>query len=181
MRRGGLLARRAVSIASWSSMLTALLGKYVEIKRLREEESAIDPARAMRALSAAFPGALRELDSLPIEIIDSRIASLERAIESDSPELWMRALDRYHAWLRLALQMRREVPERTVGSARAWLTRCQDEPAMRVDDALLQALLFPPRGRLNRVVLAHVAADLDTTSAWLESLLSGRTECGFLE
>lgn len=155
-------------------MLAALLRKYVEIKRLREEESAIDPTPAMRALAEAYPGSLRELDALPMETIDSRIASLEQAIGCDSPELWMLALDRYHAWLRLALRMRREVPERTVESARAWLTHCQGGRATSVDDALIEAILFPPGGRLSLVVLARVAAELETTRAWLDSLLSGR-------
>ncbi len=152
-------------------MLDALLAKYIEIKRLREDTSASDPTFAMRALAERFPGALRELDALPLEIIDARIASLVQAIELDSPEPWMIALDRYHAWLRLALRMRREMGERTMTSARVWLARCEDELAPRVHDVLLEAMLFPPAGRLNRVVLSHVASELCVDASWIESLL----------
>jgi hypothetical protein len=155
-------------------MLVALRRKYLEIKRLREDTSASDPTLAMRALAEIFPGALRELDALPLEIIDARIESLDHAIEHDSPEPWMIALDRYHAWLRLALRMRREIGERTITSARVWLVQYEDELATRVDDVLLEAMLFPPAGRLNRVVLSHVASELEMSCAWLESLLSGR-------
>jgi hypothetical protein len=158
--------------------LVALRAKYLEMKRLREENDAGqagDPTPAMRALAARFPGALREIDELSMATIDGRIAELDRAIEAGEAAPWMVALARYHAWLRLALQLRRDVRERTLGPARAWLAaRGQPDEELgedAVDDETLRAILRPPAGRLNRVILLRVAAELDTADDWIESLL----------
>lgn len=173
--------------------LVALRAKYVEMKRLRDAHDAgdeEDPTPAMRALAARFPGALREIDALAMATIDARIAELDRAIEDDAAAPWMIALARYHAWLRLALRLRREVQERALAPARAWLaargeTDGEDDELVgvgggggeveveveAVDDETLRAILRPPAGRLNRVILLRVAAELDVTDAWVESLL----------
>ncbi|MDQ3034821.1 MAG: hypothetical protein M3Y87_20595 [Myxococcota bacterium] len=167
-----------------SPALVALRAKYLEMKRMRvshEGGSAEDPTAAMRALAARFPGALREIDELSMSTIDARIAELERAIEGDAPEPWMIALARYHAWLRLALALRREVPDRSMSGARAWLATVivADEELGaidEVDDETLGAILRPPAGRLNRVIFLRVAAELDATDEWIESLLRDPSE-----
>lgn len=161
--------------------LIALRAKYLEMKRLRLEDEAgvaADPRPAMRALASRFPGALREIDELSLETIDARVASLDRAIERDEPEPWMIALCRYHAWLRLALALRRGVAgERTQERARAWLAGADGAvdpdrpPPDTIDEETLAAILRPPGGRLSRVVLLRVAAELDVPAEWVESLL----------
>lgn len=57
---------------------------------------------ALRALSAEFPGALRELDELPTEEIQRRIDLLEAGMLA--PEL--RAIARFHELLRARVGMR---------------------------------------------------------------------------
>ena len=62
--------------------LTDLRAKYEEILRLRLLHGTgdePDPRRAMAALAGRFPGALRELDDLPLPEIRARIEALRAA------------------------------------------------------------------------------------------------------
>ena len=49
-----------------------------------------DPRSEMTSLARTWPGSLRELDELPIEVIRSRIAALDRALRDvHRIEQWM--------------------------------------------------------------------------------------------
>lgn len=172
-------ARRAARRArvTFSSVdrdaLQALRGKYVEMLRMRDLDAAGDPADprpAMRALASRFPGALREIDELPRDVIASRVDAIDRALATAGHEPWMLALWRYHACLRVALRIRRAIPERTVTAARALC----DPEVDALDDASLATIVRPPHGRLNRAVLAIVAREVGTTPDRIESLLIAR-------
>lgn len=157
--------------------LQALHAKYVEMLRMRDLDAAGDPADprpAMRALASRFPGALREIDELPRDVITARIDAIARALASSGHEPWMLALSRYHACLRVALRIRRTIPERTVAAARA----LGDPEVDALDDASLAAIVRPPHGRLNRAVLAIVARELGSTAGAIESLLASRARQG---
>lgn len=152
--------------------LQGLRQKYAEMLRLRDLDAAggaPDPRAAMRALAARFPGALREIDELPRELLAERLEAVERALGDPSHlEDWMIAIARYHARLRLALRVRRVIPARTLEAARAL-----DDPEVdALDDASLAAIVRPPDGRLNRVVLAIVARELGSSVRAIESLLT---------
>lgn len=160
--------------------LRALRDKYREMKRLRAEHEAgevADPRPAMRALAARFPGALREIDELPMHVIDARIASLERALAGEAPEPWVRALARYHAWMRLALRLRLACArDRSAEAARAWLAGAEREHAddvepRELDEDMLAAVLRPPGGRLHRVILGRVGRELDVEPAAVDAHL----------
>ncbi|AKF10117.1 hypothetical protein [Sandaracinus amylolyticus] len=162
--------------------LHALREKYREMKRLREQHDAgspVDPRPAMRALASRFPGALREIDELPMDEIDARIASLDRALAGGEVEPWMRALARYHAWMRLALRVRLAcATERSEARARAWLevaTRQHEDDVdpRALDDETLRAILRPPGGRLHRVVLARVGEELGVEPHVIDAHLKG--------
>ncbi|UJR86465.1 hypothetical protein [Sandaracinus amylolyticus] len=162
--------------------LHALREKYREMKRLREQHDAgspVDPRPAMRALATRFPGALREIDELPMDAIDARIASLDRALSGAEIEPWMRALARYHAWMRLALRLRLAcASERSEARAREWLEGAarphdDDVDPRGLDDATLHAILRPPEGRLHRVVLARVALELGVDAQTIDGYLKG--------
>src|SRR5690348_5331934 len=59
-----------------SAALQKLVVKYTEMRRLRIlalEAPHADPRAEMAALAAQFPGALREIDELPLEEIDVRL------------------------------------------------------------------------------------------------------------
>jgi hypothetical protein len=155
-----------------SEALRALLGKYVEMRRLREEDAAGgggDPRPAMKALAAEFPGALREIDELPLAVIDARLGAIERAIAGGTVETWMLALARYHELLRIALGVRR-----VVGDDRS-LERARGVAGAQVlDDAALRAILRPPGGRINRAIFAIVAGELGSSADEIEALLVHR-------
>lgn len=159
--------------------LAGLRDKYREMVRLRGAHDAGDPADprpAMRALAARFPGALREIDELPLDVIAARLADLEHALAGAAPAPWIVALSRYHAWMRLALGLRRACArDRRVEVARAWLATARrehpdDVAPSDVDDALLGAILRPPGGRLHRVVLDRVAREIDLGPASIDAL-----------
>ena len=126
-----------------------------------------DPRGEMTSLARTWPGALRELDALPIDVIRARIAELDRALhDATRIERWMIAQDSFHRLARGAL------------SAKRWLgKRKRITPAIRQDFAAhaprearawrdaLADIASPPRGRLMDLVHARVAAELDVSIA----------------
>lgn len=166
-------------------MIAVLREKYREIKRLRTIDAAHvasgkahDPKREMAALARRFPGALRELDELPMETIDARIAELDAALASNSVPEWAALQVAYHGTYRFALRIKR----RAAGSGRLDDARLErviaellsmpddrpgertdgegglDEPQLaELDASELRAILRPAGGRLHGWVLAWVA------------------------
>jgi hypothetical protein len=159
----------------------ALRDKYLEIKRLRDADAAgilPDPRAEMAALARRFPGALRELDELPMDQIEARLHALEQlnermhaqactasALEGSAvvPQ-WVRLQIGYHGLMRAVLRIKRSAaPAEDAAALRARLAReyvpAADEPALEsLDHAALEAILRPQGGRLNPWVFARVAA-----------------------
>ncbi|MBS2018440.1 MAG: hypothetical protein JST00_36585, partial [Deltaproteobacteria bacterium] len=84
-----------------------------------------DPRVAMTRLAREFPGALRELDELPLGSIEQRIAELDGAI-GDATRIarWMRAMDAFHRHARGALAVKRWLAGRSItGTTRDELAR----------------------------------------------------------
>jgi len=148
---------------------SALLAKYAEMRELRLGDldgSILDPRPRMAALAATYPGALREIDELPLGEIERRIEHLSRLLAPGppSPEPWVALSWRYHALLRGAL------------GAKRWLARRQPDEALRASfereagalphggDVLawgdqLAQIASPPRGRLTPLVLRRLAEE----------------------
>ncbi len=150
--------------------LTELAGKYAVMLRLRRTGEG-DPRAEMAQLATEFPGALRELDDFPLDVLEARRAALASLADGarehqGAPEPWMVACITFHRLARGAL------------SAKRWLAhevdrkRMPDE-ATRADfveaattlpfasDALaweddLASLARPPRGRISEVVFERV-------------------------
>ena len=149
--------------------LRALRDKYRTIQRMRDENDrgvAGDPQREMAALAGRFPGALRELDELPREVIAQRRAVLEAVCdERESPPQWVALQISYHGFLRAVLRIKRLSAGRGPAEAAAVLAElardyapASDEPdLLGFDHAALCAILEPPGGRLNPWVFARVA------------------------
>lgn len=137
--------------------------------RARTDASFVEPepGPAMAALAREFPGALRELDELPLATLVERIAAIDAALaDASCVTTWMRASSSFHRHARGALVVKR------------WLARRTDDGDARraaLDDALpsfdyvedarewldaLDALARPPRGRVMDLVYARVAAEL---------------------
>jgi hypothetical protein len=125
-----------------------------------------DPQREMAELARRFPGALRELDELPPEMLEQRLAVLEAVCEDRAqPPQWVVLQISYHGLLRAVLRIKRLSAGRGRAEAAAVLAEltqryapASDEPDLGgFDHAALCAILEPPGGRLNPWVFARVA------------------------
>lgn len=148
-----------------------------ELRRARARGEDVPPRRVFRGLAAEHPGALNELDTLPLEVIDRRSALLSAAAAGGGAlEPWMAWLHGYHALLRAALAIKplaarapeldrpRALALAAKGAARARATDddeggaparedAQDDAwAAIVDEAFVRAVARPPGGRINTVV-----------------------------
>jgi hypothetical protein len=150
-------------------MLHALADKYRVMHELRARvgQHARQPPRdCLRALAQRFPGALRELDELPLATIETRLFAIVRVLELGSaPERWMILQSAYHGRLRAVLRIKQSL--RCCGPADDPLAdylQADDEPAAtRFDQVALRLIARPPGGRLNRWVFEQVAAEHGTT------------------
>jgi hypothetical protein len=134
----------------------------------------------MAQLAARYPGALREIDDLPLAEIERRVAALDEAIGGERQvESWMVAAARFHALARGALcakrwlEGRREVDE-GVERAYALAVPSLAFPAeARQWSGALKELAAPPRGRMTSVVFARIASELDLSEAAVRELVFG--------
>ena len=128
--------------------LGRLAAKYRRMGELRRalptaaEKKPLDrQTRAdLRQFAAAWPGALRELDTLATDEIDRRAGTLEDAAQGRAPvEDWMRWMSGYHALLREALAIRR------------------GERPPDADVTFVTAVLAPAHGRIMVAVFDRLA------------------------
>jgi len=145
-----------------SDPFEALREKYVEMRAMRVEHLEGDDSDArsrMRALAARFPGALREIDTLPIAVIERRIAVLE----AGSRPGWAETQVAYHAWMRVVLRIKREHgrdadPAAVIEWLRAHHRPSEGEPLLEdLDVEAITTLLRPPSGRITNWVLERIA------------------------
>src|SRR5262249_15962314 len=142
----------------------ALRDKYREIKRLRDEDAAgknPDPRSEMAALARRFPGALRELDELPMDQIEARLHALERLNERmHAVPDWVRLQIGYHGLMRAVLRIKRIAAHSSDAGAllrvlsREYVPAADEPPLASFDRAALEAIMRPDGGRLNPWVYA---------------------------
>ena len=138
--------------------LLRLAHKYARLGELREARARGEPIpeRAVfRELASEFPGALRELDTLPLDEIAARHAALAAAAEGGTVEPWMEWLDGYHRTFRAALYVKPRVGRGAVSDLAA---RASERTGALVDEAFVRAVAEPPGGRLEPIVLGMLAA-----------------------
>jgi hypothetical protein len=111
--------------------------KYRRMLELRRELKG-PPDAEMRArlkqLAKDFPGALRELDTLPTDEIERRLAA-----RGDEP--WVRWMCRFHSLMKAALEIR------------------AGRPPSGVDPTFVEAVRSPAHGRLMVAVFERMAAE----------------------
>jgi hypothetical protein len=163
--------------------LRGIRDKYAEMlaMRLADLEGAPEPhhVRArMRRLADRFPGALREIDDLPLDEIRRRIGALDAVLAGErEADSWMEAVALFHAFTRGVLVAKR------------WLGRrkhVDDELRRRFEHALtalpfpddsrgwtadLAIVASPPRGRLLDAVVTRLASTLGLTEPAVRALL----------
>lgn len=164
--------------------------KYDVLLRLREEQRTDHDAgrdhhpdrRELKDVSTRWPGALSEIDRLPMETLNERrdeIASMlaREVVSFDALPMWMRAWIAVHRGLRGALAVKvwlrgkRAVDDETrAGFAAALATLKNAEEAALWRDAL-DAIAAPPRGRLVDLVLQRAADELGSDAETLRRML----------
>ena len=146
--------------------LAALRAKYEEMLRLRLDTSGADPRRAMAALASQFPGALREIDDLPVDALRGRSRELADAEAGGSVAPWMEAIHLFHVLTRGALCAKKWLGGRKVVDAAARAAfegeaggLCWGDDA-RLWAAELHRLASPPRGRVTELVYEAIGTRL---------------------
>ena len=144
------------------SELAALARKYRLLAELRRApRDARDPRPPMRQLARLFPGALRELDQLPLESIDERLAALERALLGGEPQPWMEWMRDYHREWRLAKAIKRRLSGRRAPRLDEVCELAQTvarEIGAPCDLELVVQVAHPPAGRIDHVELQRLSA-----------------------
>jgi hypothetical protein len=153
--------------------LLALVDKYARMAELRRSlpphptPAPLSARPLLRQLAADYPGALRELDRLPTDEIDARHRALTQALEGGPAPVWAALHFEYHAWMRLALAVRRDAPM-------AELAELALIVEVVVDETLLACFRRPPRGRLMAAVFERIAERRQRPAAELWSELFPR-------
>lgn len=159
-----------------SSELHALARKYALLSELRRRHDEEPPAE-LELLAREFPGALRELDALPLEEIDRRSLVVELALRGGPTERLLEWVSHYHALMRAALALKRRLSgRRLLGQDEAELLAREIEPSVgiRCDAELVISIANPPSGRLNEVVFAHLSVTFGVEASRLrKALFSG--------
>jgi hypothetical protein len=176
---------RAAPPSAEGPALARLLHKYEtlgELRRARARGEPIPEKAVFKALAAEMPGALYELDRLPLEDIDARRDALAEALRGGPIAPWMTAMAAYHALYRAALFVKARTRKRRAPGAEeaAALARSASRHAsIDVGPAFVHAVACPEGGRIGPVVLAEVAARAgESASALREALFPTRRGFG---
>jgi hypothetical protein len=161
-----------------------LRAKYAEMLAMRLEheegrEDAQDVRRRMAELALHYPGALREIDDLPLSELHARVLALDAAMRGGRTADWMRAVGLFHALMRGALCAKRWLAgrkrldggiEQLFASALPGLSFPDDAEVWQEDLARLAA---PPDGRVSSLVFERIAEHLGETQAAARALVFG--------
>src|SRR5262249_43294414 len=157
--------------------LERLAHKYRVLAALRRAKACgqPEPPRSVfRELAREFPGALSELDRLPLDEIDGRARALDDARAGGDVAPWMRWMIRHGALFRAALHVKARlagVHEVDDALAKELAAEASQEAASPLDEAFVRSVARPPAGRIARVVLARLAAELNESEATIRSAL----------
>jgi hypothetical protein len=147
--------------------LVALHAKYSEMLRLRlanTEGGEEEPVARRADLASRFPGALREIDELPLEEIRARLAALDAAAAGGDAAPWMLAVWRFHELTRAILAAKRWIGARRATDDAAALEPPPEPPEDArpwIDD--LARVARPPGGKLSKLVLERLGRELSVT------------------
>jgi hypothetical protein len=158
---------------------SSLARKYRALLALRAahaRDGAVAGVAEMRALAAEFPGALRELDTLPVDELRARVGALDAAAAGAPVEPWMAAMAGYHALMRAALAIRRAGGD--AAATGAAVDALREATGIALDGGDLAAIARPPRGRLGVYVFARLGATLGRApdELWQSLFPTGRAD-----
>ena len=150
--------------------LAALARKYrtmADLRRHKLRTGEHTPREALRSLAREFPGALRELDVLPLDEVDRRAAALEAVASGSSPAPWMGWMARHHSLLRAALRIKAHARHGPLAAEKATQLAAEEG----VDEVFALRCARPPSGRLGALVMERLAAETGQTLETLTSTL----------
>jgi hypothetical protein len=156
--------------------LAGLLRKYDaldDLRERREKGAGVAPRAELLALAREFPGALRELDTLPRAEIERRRAQIRTTLLGDSPAPWMTWMIAYHVTMRAALFLKArlarsratpaEPPSGSILPAEE-IRKLAADAALRsglpIDEAFVHAVARPPARRVNAAVFERLGREL---------------------
>ena len=160
--------------------ILALEGKYAEIaelRRARDRGEPIPPRAVFKALAERFPGALQELDTLPLDVVDARLAAIRAALAGGGIEAWIAWMIGYHALLRASLRIRLRAAKARFCSDERAVELAEDastHAGIEVDVAFVRATLRPPGGRIAAVVYMRLEALYDVPASAIRAALFPR-------
>jgi hypothetical protein len=155
--------------------LPALARKYRLLSDLRR--GALASGEVLRPLAREFPGALRELDSLPLGLLERRLEAVVEAEAGATPETWIQWMLAYHARMRLALAAKRRLRGAGPGNVGLMAQVANEvslEHATVCEADFVARAARPPCGRLNRLVFELLEQELGHPRAELEQTLFPR-------
>jgi hypothetical protein len=168
--------------------LEDLRAKYLEMlsMRMADDEELDDESRVrvrMRGLARQFPGALREIDDLPLDEIRRRIEALEAVLAGRREvESWMEAVARFHGLLRGALVAKRWLGRRKHVDEAVRELFVRELPVLpfpedsRAWTPHLATVASPPRGRLLDAVFGRLAREMSLPEAIARQLVLGEAD-----
>ena len=138
-----------------------------DLRTRREAGGGVAPRGELLALAREFPGALRELDTLPRAEIARRRAEIRATLAGAPVAPWMTWLVAYHATMRAALYIKgrlaRSGPRTSAvpdDLAQAIARDAELHAHVPVDATLVQAVARPPARRLNAAVFERIGDEL---------------------
>jgi hypothetical protein len=159
------------------SDLIALARKYrslSELRRMQYHLSPFDDRLLARRLAREFPGALRELDILPLTEIERRGEALSAAAEGAAVEPWMEWMHSYHLMMRAALAIKERLRGRRIVTERSLVEIAGDvsrQSGIRCDVTFVREVADPPAGRVNGVVFRRLSVEFGAAPSALGRVL----------
>jgi hypothetical protein len=141
--------------------------KLAELRKRRDEGGGVAPRGELLVLAREFPGALRELDTLPRAEIERRRAALRATLQGDPPLSWMTWLIAYHVTMRAALFIKGHLARShargapvSAELARAIARDAERHAGVPIDESFVQSVAEPPARRLNAAVFERLGREL---------------------
>jgi len=160
--------------------LTSLARKYdalADLRDRRQRGGGVAPRAELALLAREFPGALRELDTVPRAEIERRRVSLRQTLAGDPPAPWMTWMIAYHATMRAALFIKARLarsrdldrdrttesalPPEIAGQLAAEAARHSGLP---IDGPFVEAVARPPARRVNAAVFERLGRELGVSA-----------------
>ncbi len=159
--------------------LVALEEKYSQLEGLRrgrERGETIPDRSVFKRLAERFPGALRELDTLPMHVIEERRRQLGQTLAGDEVAPWMAWIAAYHRLMRVALWIKlRTAKAPDIGDERmAFLLRnITNEFGFGLEESFVRDVAKPRSGRIHAVVFARLGEMFGVTEVELRAEILG--------